>query len=444
MAIKDLNNKKTGDKLYASEWNGVMNEILGHFNNERIHQDMIITPNDELIYTDKNNIRHQYLLHSKSSEYGVPELNVTLNSNLSNAIDVENKLKSSGGSLIFDVICTQQHGSDTLYITEGITANVQDSYGNILVTSYQKIDDYGRITIEIPRNDNIQDISYTIFEINVTANDQSATWIPEYDYIQNKVIISYSNPNTVTLNYDNYPQSGNSTGILPTYSYKVNRNYDNGKSSDLNILFNQNDLVPDGINLLFEKIYGDADFDNYTGRVTINVQNTEYSSKEIAKVKLTISDGNDSSADQITTVLQLGLIRPSLIYGQIPISDNSELQSLVVNNQYPTFITAHAQNISQMNTKSQENFDGNITLDQTNSISAFYFLIKDNTKKLYWVDNQNAHSEITTYSSYNAASYPYYITNYEYLDNYYKLYILPRPAQNQVTMRMYIANNAKG
>ena len=58
MAIKDLNNKKTGDKLYASEWNGVMNEILGHFNNERIHQDMIITPDDELIYTDKNNIRH--------------------------------------------------------------------------------------------------------------------------------------------------------------------------------------------------------------------------------------------------------------------------------------------------------------------------------------------------------------------------------------------------
>jgi hypothetical protein len=37
MAIKDLNNKKTGEKLYAREWNDVMNEILAHFSNKRIH-----------------------------------------------------------------------------------------------------------------------------------------------------------------------------------------------------------------------------------------------------------------------------------------------------------------------------------------------------------------------------------------------------------------------
>ena len=40
-----------------------------------------------------------------------------------------------------------------------------------------------------------------------------------------------------------------------------------------------------------------------------------------------------------------------------------------------------------MNTKNVENFDGNITLNQTNSIAAFCFLIKDNTKNLYWVDS---------------------------------------------------------
>jgi hypothetical protein len=60
MAIKDLNNKKTGDKLYANEWNDVMNEILAHFKNKRIHEDIVVTTGDEnlLIYKDTNDVEH--------------------------------------------------------------------------------------------------------------------------------------------------------------------------------------------------------------------------------------------------------------------------------------------------------------------------------------------------------------------------------------------------
>ena len=393
MAIKDLNNKKTGDKLYASEWNDVMNEILAHFKNKRIHEDIVVTTGDEnlLIYKDTNDVEHQFVLYPKegttygelfilsvngsqlgeyniysvnnvSSEentidfeisysravnidgrtdhyettgatitalelpqglsvigtptdstisvkvpknqeystknyqfsikvsmdsehedaqntktftvnlaqnakdatYSNPQLEVELDSESTSAIDSGNKLKSAGGELVFNVTCTQQYGGETLTITDGITATVTDNHGNTLNSSYSE----GKITIIIPRNDYTTDISYSTFEINATAHEKQATpWIPETSYIQNKVIITYSNPNTITLSYNNYPQAGSSNGILPSYSFKVDKNYDNGKSQEQNVPFNQSSTIPTSIQLTFNKLSGSATVTSSTGKV---------------------------------------------------------------------------------------------------------------------------------------------------------------------------------
>ena len=525
MAIKDLNNKKTGDKLYASEWNDVMNEILTHFKNKRIHQDMIITSNDELVYTDENNVRHQYVLHTKTgityeeltilsvnnaelnnntytysnipnsgndisfqisyqrevledgehkewqnsgarivingnlpegielltpdtnnsikisvpenqdfntkeyefevkvsmvetsseedqdntkvftihlnqeaktTEYGIPELNITLNTDLTDAIDTENKLKSSGGNLVFDVICTQQYGNDTLYITEGITATVQDNNGNILVTSYLKDDNSGIITIEIPRNDSISDVSYTIFEINATANGKSATpWVPETSYIQNKVIIKYSNPNTIILSYDDYPQAGSSAGILPSYSFKVDKNYDNGRSQEQNVSFNQLSTIPTGIQLTFNKISGSATVTSSTGKVVTTSSNSNYQSIELAKITLTVVAGEDSETSQEATVMQSGLTMPDLIYGGISVGGNDGVFAYTVQT-LPNLLSEQlldGNSFIKLDNNSTPKYQINTDIQNTINLQTqdddmvVVYLLKDTTKNISVYDS---------------------------------------------------------
>ena len=328
MAIKDLNNKKAGDKLYAKEWNTVMNEILAHFHNKRIHQDMIITSDDELVYTDENNVRHQYILQKSSGiTYGELEITSVNGISLTNNTYIQSDISSDVNNLSFQI-------------------------------SYQR----------------------EVFEDNV---------------------------------HKEWQRSGARIIVLG---------------------------VPEGIELI------SSEEDGFTIRMSNNQETTVKQYEFEVKVSMAETlDEEDQDNTKVFTVrlTQLGLTNPSLIYGQIPIINNSELQSLVVNNEYPDFIERNSQDISKMNTELDENFDGNIVLDETNSAAAFCFLIKDNTKKLYWVDSQNAHSEITEYSYYNAADHPNYVGIFRYLDNDYKIYVLPRPIQNQITMRVYISDDVK-
>lgn len=563
MAIKDLNNKKTGDKLYASEWNDVMNEILAHFKNKRIHEDIVVTTGDEnlLIYKDTNDVEHQFVLYPKegttygelfilnvnnsqldeynvyninnvSSEentinfevsysravnidgridhyettgatitalelpqglsvigtptdstisikipenqeyntknyqfsikvsmdpehedaqntktftvsltqnakdatYSDPQLEVELNSELSTAIDTENKLKSSGGELVFNVSCTQQYGSETLTITDGITATIIDNDGNTLISSYSE----GKIIIIIPRNDYTTDISYSTFEINATANGKSATpWIPETSYIQNKVIITYSNPNTITLSYSNYPQAGSSNGILPSYSFKVDKNYDNGRSQEQNVPFNQSSTIPTGIQLTFNKESGSATVTSSTGKVVTTNSNTSYQPIEIAKITLTVITGEeDSETSQATTVMQLGLTTPDLIYGGISVGGNDGVFAYTVQT-LPNLLNEQlldGNSFIKLDNNSTPKYQINTDIQNTINLQTqdddmvVVYLLKDTTKNISVYDSTaEGYYQIPGTTDPIPYNQNFVISNgtYNYKGTTYKLIMIP-------------------
>lgn len=174
MAIKDLNNKKTGDKLYASEWNNVMNEILGHFDNKRIHQDMIITSDDELVYTDENNVRHQYVLHTKTGIiYDELTIRFVNNAELNNNTYTQSNISSDGSDINFKISYQREvleDGEHKEWQTSGarIVPDGDLPEGLELLTP----DDTNSIKIKVSENQDYDSKSYN-FDIKVSMAETS-------------------------------------------------------------------------------------------------------------------------------------------------------------------------------------------------------------------------------------------------------------------------------
>ena len=201
MAIKDLNNKKTGDKLYASEWNDVMNEILTHFKNKRIHQDMIITSDDELVYTDENNVRHQYVLQAKTGiRYGELIINSVNNTSFVNNTYTYSNISNNGADISFQISYQREvleDGEHKEWQNSGariiIDGNLQEELE--LLTS----DTNDSIKVRVPENQDFSTKEYQ-FSIKVSMvetsseEDEDNTKVFIVNLIQNAKDTTYDNP----------------------------------------------------------------------------------------------------------------------------------------------------------------------------------------------------------------------------------------------------------
>ena len=244
MAIKDLNNKKTGDKLYANEWNDVMNEILTHFKNKRIHQDMIITSDDELVYTDENNIRHQYVLQAKTGiTYGELIINSVNSTSLVNNIYTYSNISNNGADISFQISYKREileDGEHRDWQTTGariiIDGNLPE--GLELLTS----DTNDSIKVRVSENQNFSTKEYQ-FRIKVSMVETSS----EEDEDNTKVFITYLSQNAAESNipdliYGQIPINGDTLdGLLDeTISYNTLKNEiqtDNTKQKNNNNSF---------------------------------------------------------------------------------------------------------------------------------------------------------------------------------------------------------------
>lgn len=222
MAIKDLNNKKTGDKLYASEWNDVMNEILGHFANKRIHQDMIITSNNELVYTDENNVRHQYVLHTKSGiTYGELTILLVNDTELNNNTYAQSDISSEGSDISFQISYRREvleDGEHEEWQTSGarIVPDGDLPEGLELLTP----DDTNSIKIRVSENQSYDSKNYN-FDVKVSMaetldkEDQDNTKVFRITLNQNSKAESWGaiTINNITLDSGNDPNEIPSAGL---------------------------------------------------------------------------------------------------------------------------------------------------------------------------------------------------------------------------------------
>lgn len=181
MAIKDLNNKKTGDKLYASEWNDVMNEILAHFKNKRIHEDIVVTTGNEnlLIYKDTNDVEHQFVLYPKEgTTYG--ELFIlSVNSSQLDEYNVYyiNNISSEENTIDFEISYSRAvniDGRTDHYETTGATITALELPQGLSVVGTPTD---STISIKIPENQEYSTKNYQ-FTIKVSMD-------PEHENAQN-------------------------------------------------------------------------------------------------------------------------------------------------------------------------------------------------------------------------------------------------------------------
>lgn len=307
MAIKDLNNKKTGDKLYASEWNDVMNEILGHFANKRIHQDMIITSDDELVYTDENNIRHQYVLHTKTGiTYDKLTILFVNNSELNNNTYTQSNISSDNSDINFKISYQREvleDGEHKEWQTSGarIVPDGDLPEGLELLTP----DDTNSIKIRVSENQDYSSKSYNfdvkvsmaetsdkedqdntkVFKIMLNQNSKTETW--GAITINNITLDSGDNPNEI-------PSKGlTDVKIILGFQQVHNEISESILSSDIQ-----------------ELKYIDYEGNSYTltesNQFTISIpKNQDYSSSSKKDMSITISSIKSHSYTQENLVITL-------------------------------------------------------------------------------------------------------------------------------------------
>ena len=301
MAIKDLNNKRTGDKLYASEWNDVMNEILAHFKNKRIHEDIVVTTGDEnlLIYKDTNDVEHQFVLYPKEgTTYG--ELFIlSVNSSQLDEYNIYNINNVSAKENIIDFKISYSRavnidGKTDHYEKTGATITALELPQNFLV-----VETSADISIKVPENQEYTTKNYQ-FSIKVSMNpeneDAQNTKTFTVNLTQNAKDATYSNPKIGNVELQdstaldngkilskggelvyrvNYYQMYGETQITSGGQIKLESTDVNGNS--LNYTWNDNDKL---LTIAISKNNTDSDFtySNFKIKVEMTQDGVDYTS----------------------------------------------------------------------------------------------------------------------------------------------------------------------
>lgn len=181
------------------------------------------------------------------------------------------------------------------------------------------------------------------------------------------------------------------------------------------------------------------------GTVTKTTANEDDSEITLGNVLLTVTGQNNNSNTATATVKQNGTPMPDLIYGQIPIEDETALETFISNPSSNINDTLINSNFTKVSTFS----DGNLTIGATaanNDYVALCFLIKDTSKNFYKVTPIPGMGDL--HDEFNECGFNpnlNYKGTYTYNSNTsYKLYIsFFDKIESAETNRYYISANKK-
>ena len=224
------------------------------------------------------------------------------------------------------------------------------------------------------------------------------------------------------------------SSVTPSLQYKQSITWKSGRTTNIN-----SGLT---VNYTLNTDDPNTNIDN-TGQITKTTSNETYERISLGTLSVRVS-GNDNKYDEEQiNIYQASQTIPNLIYGQIPITDASELEEFVVdpeNNINDTLIDSFNK---------VSNFtEGNLTIESTandNEYVALCFLIKDVNKNLYKVTTipglGDLHDEFSECGFNVDINYK---DTYTYNNIQYKLYIsfFERINSNETSL-YYIASNKK-
>lgn len=345
-----------------------------------------------------------------------------------------NEIPSKQTDVTIEVFVKQKHNGQ-VETPSAFTLTYRD-YGEI---QHELNENLSNFTITIPQNINesTQDRSLDVLTIvangrtkeNVKINlTQVADEIDSYDEV---TITGFSYNN---LNY------GTNSSVSPSSSLQCNQKI-TWKSG--NITYTTDGLTKSYSNSTISD--SNVTVNQANGTVTKTTANENAGEIILGDILLTVTGQNNNQNTATATVKQSGTPMPDLIYGQIPIEDETALGTFTSNPSSNINDTLINSNFTKVSTFS----DGNLTIGATaanNDYVALCFLIKDITKNFYKVtpipgmgDLHDEFNECGFNSSVN------YKGTYTYNSNTsYKLYIsFFDKIESAETNRYYISANKK-
>lgn len=329
-------------------------------------------------------------------------------------------IPSAETEINIELIVKQKHNGQDELVTEFEELQYQDyeeNWHNLETPVIQEITVPANIlTNEKNRSLNIRIVAHgESLENEKISLTQVADEINSYDEVT-ITGFSYSN-----LNY------GTNSSVSPSSSLQCKQKI-TWKSG--NITYTTNGLTKSYSNSTISD--SNVTVNQANGTVTKTTANEGDSEITLGNVLLTVTGQNNNYNTATATVKQNGTPMPDLIYGQIPIEDETALGTFTSNpssNINDTLINSNFTKVSTFN-------DGNLTIGATvanNDYVALCFLIKDTSKNFYKVtpipgmgdlhdefDECGFNSSVNykgTYTYNNTTSYKLYISFFDKIES---------------------------